>query len=61
MTLREAFGKNVRVTFKDGAVMEGHVNAYTSDVDNEPDPESICIGDFELFAPEIECIEPLVE
>lgn len=57
MTLKEAHGKNVRITLKDGSVFEGRAYDYTSALDNEPDPESITIDSIELFAPEIEKIE----
>ena len=57
MKLWEAAGKTVRVTFRDGDEMTGFVNCYTSALDNEPDPESIMIGNIELYAPEIKSIE----
>lgn len=57
MTLKEAHGKNVRITMDDGAVFEGRAYDYTSALDNEPDPESITINGIELFAPEIVGVE----
>ena len=39
--------------------MTGFVSSYTSALDNEPDPASIVIGDFELYEPEIKSIELL--
>ena len=57
MKLWEYSGKNVRITLKDGQVFEGRAYDYTSALDNEPDPESISIGIFELFAPDIARIE----
>lgn len=59
ITLREAHGKNVRITMDDGAVFEGLTYDYTSALDNEPDPESITINHIELFAPEIVKIEEI--
>lgn len=59
MTLKEAHGKNVRITMDDGTVYEGLAYDYTSALDNEPDPESITINGIELFAPEIEKIDLL--
>ncbi len=57
MTLHDAHGKNVRVTLLSGDIYEGLAYDYTSAEDNDPDPESISIDHFELFAPEIESIE----
>lgn len=57
MTLKEAEGKKVKVTFKDGEVFSGLVVCYTSALDNDPDPASITIGDTELFELEIANIE----
>ena len=59
MKLWEYSGKNVRITLKDGQVFSGLAYDYTSALDNEPDPESISVGHYELFAPEIERIELL--
>lgn len=59
MTLKEAHGKNVRVTLDDGSVFEGLAYDYTSALDNEPDPESISIDHTELFVDEIRSIEPI--
>ena len=41
MILAQAQGKRVRITLKDGKVFEGLAYDYTSELDNEPDPESI--------------------
>lgn len=49
MTLKESFGKRVRIVFDDGEEMTGFVGGYTSALDNEPDPESITIGGIELL------------
>ena len=57
MKLWEYSGKKVRITMDDGQVFEGIAYDYTSALDNEPDPESISIGVFELYSPEIKKIE----
>jgi len=57
MKLWKYSGKNVRITLKNGHVYTGRAYDYTSALDNEPDPESISIGDIEFYAPEIEKIE----
>lgn len=63
MKLRQTFGHRVKVTFKDGEVMTGKVEDYTSALDNEPDPESITIryggALIECYALEIEKVEVL--
>lgn len=43
MRYRDFLWKDVRVTCDDGQVLEGYVDLYTSALDNEPDPESICL------------------
>ncbi len=57
MKLWEYEGKHVRITMDSGKVFEGIAYDYSSALDNEPDPESISIGVFELYAPEIKKIE----
>lgn len=59
MELWKYEGEIVKVTFVDGDTMLGKVAYYTSALDNEPDPESITIGSYELFAPDIAKIEIL--
>lgn len=59
MTLREAWGKFVRITTDDGQIFEGKATDYTSALDNEPNRASICIGDTELYEDEIVSIEIL--
>lgn len=54
---KENGGKRVRVKMKDGDVFEGELNLHTSELDNEPDPESIVVGWTELFVNEINHIE----
>ena len=57
MKVGEYSGKKVRITMDYGQVFEGIAYDYTSALDNEPDPESISIGVFELDAPESKKIE----
>jgi hypothetical protein len=63
MKLQEYEGKNVRVTFKDGDVLEGVARDYTSALDNTgedtPNVETICIGCLEFTEKEIASIELL--
>lgn len=59
VNLYEAWGKFVRITTDDGQVFEGKATDYTSALDNDPDPASICIGDTELYENEIVSIEML--
>ena len=59
MILAQAQGKRVRITLKDGKVFEGLAYDYTSELDNEPDPESISIDGFELYDDEIKEIEAI--
>ena len=61
MTLREAHGKNVKITLKNGHEYIGKAYDYTSALDNDPDPESITIDNTELYETEIEKIEPVDE
>ncbi|WP_099205868.1 hypothetical protein [Scatolibacter rhodanostii] len=57
MTLKEAHGKQVKIILKDGQIYSGLAYDYTSALDNEPEPESITVGQTELYAPEIKSIE----
>jgi hypothetical protein len=57
MTLKEAEGRKVKVTFTDGETMSGLVVCYTSALDNEPEPASITIGNTELYENEMQSIE----
>lgn len=50
---RENSGKNVSVKMTDGEVFEGKFTGYISQADNEPEPESILIGNTELYTNEI--------
>lgn len=53
----EHAGKTVKVVMTDGEVFEGDLFAYISPKDNEPDPESIVVGQTELFTNEIQSVE----
>ena len=63
MKLWEYEGKNVRVTFKDGDVLEGVAYDYTSALDNTgedtPNVETLCLGCLEFTEEEIASIELL--
>lgn len=59
MTLKEAWGKNVRITFIGGDIMTGVPYDYTPAGDNPENKASICIGDTIFFEDEIEKIELL--
>ena len=50
---RENSGKNVSVKMTDGELFEGKFTGYISQADNEPEPESILIGNTELYTNEI--------
>lgn len=49
----ENANKNVRVTMTDGEIFEGQLHTYISEIDNDPDPESIVVSSIELFTNEI--------
>lgn len=57
MKLRDAWGKKIRVIFKDGQVLEGTGEYYTSELDNPEEEASMSIGDVLFFESEIERIE----
>ncbi len=50
----ENAGKNVEVIMTDGVFFSGKLFGYISEEDNEPDPESIIVGNTELYTNEIE-------
>lgn len=59
-----ARGKNIRVTYKDGMIVEGYCEMFTQPLDNEPEVAEISIrkGTMLLIGitePEIEKIEYL--
>ena len=53
MNLHDLFGHNVRIECDNGLIVEGHVHMYTSAEDNDPEPESISVGNYELFQSDI--------
>lgn len=64
LKMYQAFGKDVRVTCKDGTVIEGHCTDFIQAIDNEPEVAEIGIlrGTMNLIGitkPEIEKIEYL--
>ena len=63
MKLWEYEGKRIRVTFKNGEVLEGVAHDYTSALDNTgectPDVETICINYVEFTEDEIASVEIL--
>lgn len=50
---RENAVKEVEVVMTDGETFSGKMFGYISETDNEPDPESILVGDTELYTNEI--------
>lgn len=58
-TLRQYLRKMVEVEFTDGEKLTGVVTNHTSALDNEPEPESICIGNIEILATEIKSIHEI--
>lgn len=64
LKMYHAFGKDVKVTCKDGKVIEGHCGQFVPVIDNEPEVTEIGIfqGEKSLIGvtePEIEKIEYL--
>lgn len=64
LIMYRAFGKDVRVTCKDGTVVEGHCTDFIQPLDNEPEMAEIGVlrGTMNLVGitePEIEKIEYL--
>lgn len=63
MNLWEYEGKKIKVTFKDGDVLEGVACDYTSALDNTGEiytgEDTICVGDVEFSETEVEKIEVL--
>ena len=52
-------GERVLVVTNDGERFKGILEDYTSDLDNDPEPESITIGDVELYTSDVSKIELL--
>ena len=59
MKLREADGKNIRVTFIDGSILSGKGDCYTPAPDNPEGKASLCIGDAIFFEDEVDVIEEI--
>lgn len=53
MKLIDLFRHNVRIVCDNGKVIEGFVHNHISALDNDPDPESIMIGCYELSEKDI--------
>jgi len=54
----EMVRKKVRVTCTDGDVLVGKMTDWTTELDNDPEPESITLDDWlEITLPEIEKVE----
>lgn len=56
MKLWELLDKKVHIECVDGTTLEGYVHTHTSALDNDPDPESIMIGCYEIFEEDIKKI-----
>ena len=59
MKLHEYEGRKVRLITTIGNTFEGYVSDFIEAEDNEPEKESIIIGDYEIFEDEIKSIELL--
>ncbi len=64
LTMYYARGKNVKVTCKDGTIVEGYCEMFTQPLDNEPEVAEISIRKGAMYLvgitePEIEKIEYL--
>ena len=59
MYLGKYEGRLIRITLKNGKIFEGIGEWYTQGIDNPNGSSSICIGDFELYEPEIASIEAI--
>ena len=59
MYLGKYEGKLIRITLKNGKIFEGLGEWYTQGIDNPSGFSSICIGDYELYEPDIDNIELL--
>lgn len=59
MKLFEYEGKKVQITTNEGETFKGLANDYTPADENNPEIESICIGEFEFYANNIKNIELL--
>lgn len=59
MNLIDLFRRKVRIVCDNGLTVEGYVHCYTSAEDNDPEPESISIDNYELFESDIESVSIL--
>lgn len=59
MKLHEYEGQKVRLITTIGNIFEGYVSDFIEAEDNEPEKESLIIGDYEIFEDEIKSIELL--
>lgn len=59
MKLWRYVGKNIRIKTDDGLIYEGKGCDFSFADDNEPEIDSICIGDTEFFENEIASIEEI--
>ena len=57
MQLHELLGHDVRIECDNGLIVEGFVHMYTSAADNDPEPESITVDNYELYASDIKGLE----
>lgn len=59
MDLKKAWGKNVKITFKDGQIIEGKAQYYSSAMDNPEGEASLSINDIVFFESEVLKIEEI--
>lgn len=59
MKLYEFLHKKIKLTTDDNQVFIGVAEDYTEAEDNEPQIDSICIGDYEFLETDIKSIEIL--
>lgn len=59
MKLLDLLHHNVKIECDNGLIIEGYVHMHTSAEDNEPEPESIGIQNYELFEADIKKVTVL--
>ncbi len=61
INMESCFGKEITIICTDNQTLTGILTGYTSELDNEPDGESIIIDDgpipYEIFIDEIKSVE----
>lgn len=57
MILHKLLGREVSIECDNGRIIQGLVHMYTSADDNEPEPESITVGNYEIFQADIKSIK----